>query len=197
VFPDFWARGFDGMAIVLLDEDHMSLSEFIRSAYHSDGNWELFRGELVAMSPAKPRHEVVVNRVGQLLTNALGTGPCKVYSSNMGFYLWDDGSFVMADLSIVCDKTKFVDGRCVKGPDLVVEVLSPSTREYCMTNKRDLYKENGTIEYWMADMDEEWVIIENFNTGSRVKHGVDDMVKSDLFECFHFSVKDMLVDILE
>ena len=36
-------------------------------------------------------------------------------------------------------------------PDLVLEVLSPSNRNYNMTSKKDVYERNGVKEYWMVD----------------------------------------------
>jgi hypothetical protein len=53
------------------------------------------------------------------------------------------------------------------------------------------------VEYWIADMAEQWALIENFETGSSRKFGLDDAVKSDLFENFHFGVREMLIDTLE
>ncbi|MEK6781599.1 MAG: Uma2 family endonuclease [Bacteroidota bacterium] len=36
-------------------------------------------------------------------------------------------------------------------PDLVLEVLSPSNRNYDMTSKKDVYERSGIKEYWMVD----------------------------------------------
>ncbi|MDR1205923.1 MAG: Uma2 family endonuclease [Peptococcaceae bacterium] len=185
------------MVMMLLDETEMTLRDFIMSQYHHDGTWELMRGELVAMSPAVPNHEVVAIRLGRLFDDTLGKGPCRVYGGNMGLYFWEDDSFVMADLSVICGKDKFVRNRCVKGPELVVEILSPSTRKYCLNEKRDIYKVNGVVEYWVVDMYEGWVLAENFKTGMTEKFLMGDETRSDLFDGFHFKVDDILEGVLD
>ena len=42
-------------------------------------------------------------------------------------------------------------------PDLVIEILSPSTAARDMGYKRDLYELHGVKEYWMADVDSVWI----------------------------------------
>ncbi len=43
------------------------------------------------------------------------------------------------------------DGRYVGVPDLLVEVLSPSNKEYDLIKKKDLYEKFGVKEYWIID----------------------------------------------
>ena len=44
-------------------------------------------------------------------------------------------------------------------PVLVVEVISPSTRRFDLTIKRQLYAELGVMSYWIVDIDEPSVTI--------------------------------------
>jgi hypothetical protein len=70
--------------INLIDEEPMPLKWFLCSKYFQDGGWELVKGELVAMSPAKALHEAVVQRIGYLFQSVIGEGNCTVYGSNIG-----------------------------------------------------------------------------------------------------------------
>ena len=75
----------------------------------------------------------------------------------------DDKNVFLPDFLVVCDEKKMKDGRHVIGaPDWVVEVLSPSTRNKDMTTKRDAYKRAEVREYWMVDLEGEYVIIYEF-----------------------------------
>jgi Uma2 family endonuclease len=60
---------------------------------------------------------------------------------------------VQPDVIILCDYKKDINEKDkYKGtPDLVVEILSPSTRSKDIIKKGDLYMESGIREYWSAD----------------------------------------------
>jgi Uma2 family endonuclease len=44
-------------------------------------------------------------------------------------------------------------------PDLIVEVLSPSTREYDLKDKRAAYEDAGVKEMWFIDLEEQEILI--------------------------------------
>ena len=58
---------------------------------------------------------------------------------------------VVPDYSVICDRSKITDQGCIGAPDLVVEVLSPSTAGYDKSKKMDLYEAAGVREYWLLD----------------------------------------------
>lgn len=54
------------------------------------------------------------------------------------------------DLVVVCDKTKLDQRGCRGAPELVVEILSPSTAARDHVTKRALYDRHGVREYWLV-----------------------------------------------
>lgn len=50
-------------------------------------------------------------------------------------------------------------------PDLVVEILSPSTRSRDLGEKRDLYERAGIHAYWVVDLDAETVLVFRLSEG--------------------------------
>ena len=60
-------------------------------------------------------------------------------------------NIVQPDVSIVCDKNKIDDRGCRGAPDLIVEILSPSTAKKDFNEKYLLYERYGVKEYWIAD----------------------------------------------
>ena len=58
---------------------------------------------------------------------------------------------VQPDICVICDLSKLDDKGCIGAPDLVVEVLSPSTLKYDWNYKFNLYEAAGVREYWIVD----------------------------------------------
>ena len=86
-------------------------------------------------------------------------GPCFPFISPVDVQLdCDDKTVVQPDVLVVCDRTKYKNGRVFGAPDLVVEVLSPSTRRKDMQLKMYKYAGAGVREYWMVDPETKLVV---------------------------------------
>ena len=113
--------------------------------------WELVDGEAFAMTPAPSfRHQRVTGRIYYLLEAALQQGPCVPCVSPVDVVLAQD-TVVQPDVVVVCDPSKIEPGGICGAPDLVVEVLSPSTALRDRRTKRDLYERYGVREYLTVD----------------------------------------------
>lgn len=55
------------------------------------------------------------------------------------------------DMMVVCDPDKIKSNGVFGAPDLVVEVLSPSTLRNDRTHKKDICGQSGVKEYWLVD----------------------------------------------
>jgi len=64
---------------------------------------------------------------------------------------------VQPDICVVCDLSKLDDRGCIGAPDLIVEVLSPSTFKKDWCYKFNLYEAYGVREYWLVDPKEKTV----------------------------------------
>lgn len=134
----------------------------------NDGQrYEIIDGELVVTPSPVPRHQDLVTVVISLLTAFVGprrlgkvlSGPIDVKISEYTI-LVPDLIFVSADRLAIIGPT-YVDG----GPDLVVEVLSPSTRRRDLVQKPALYAAAGVREYWQIDPDSESITINTLRDG--------------------------------
>jgi Uma2 family endonuclease len=63
----------------------------------------------------------------------------------------------------VCDPGKRTLRGCVGAPDMVIEILSPSTRERDLVLKQDIYLEAGVKEYWIIDPESKTVFVKLLN----------------------------------
>ena len=74
----------------------------------------------------------------------------------------DDKTMLEPDIIVVCDRDKIIR-RCIYGaPDLIIEILSPSTRRKDMIIKLNKYLIAGVREYWIIDPDQETVTVYDF-----------------------------------
>lgn len=121
-----------------------------------DGNkYEIIGGELfVTAAPAEPHQWASTQLVSRLhihvTTNKLG----RVYHAPVDVRL-EPHEIVQPDIIFISrERLHLYQGSVMEGPpDLVVEILSPSTRRRDETLKLALYARTGVREYWLVDTD--------------------------------------------
>lgn len=120
----------------------------------NDGNrYEIIGGELYVSPAPNPIHARVAARITRVLdTFAEETGLGGVFTGQIDI-LFGEGDYFEPDILFVCqDRIDIVTNRGVEGaPDLVVEVLSPTTALRDRHLKRDRYALFGVAEYWIVD----------------------------------------------
>lgn len=120
--------------------------------------WELIDGMTYDLSPGPGElHQRALTRLTRFFDEFLEGKPCAVYMAPFDVLLpegneVDDDviTVVQPDLLVVCDRAKVTE-RGVRGtPDLVVEILSPSTMKKDLNEKFNLYQRVGVREYWVV-----------------------------------------------
>jgi Uma2 family endonuclease len=132
--------------------------------------WELIEGVPYAMSPAPSRrHQSISVEILNQLHTFLKGKPCRVFHAPFDVRLCadeEDDTVVQPDLVVVCDKSKLDDTGCKGAPDLVIEILSPSTARKDKLLKFNEYQRAGVREYWMVDPETKTVQVFVFETGT-------------------------------
>ena len=125
-------------------EDYASLPD--------DERYELIDGELMPMPSPKEIHQKILKlmtlRFFSVEARGLGTfyfAPFDVILSRF--------NVVQPDLIFISNaRAHIITEDNIRGaPDLLVEILSPSTANYDRTTKRNLYARHGVGEYWLVD----------------------------------------------
>jgi len=125
-----------------------------------DARRELIEG-FIKMLPAPRRvHAEVSHNITWYLEAILkkNKGKCKVYSAPFDVRFPKNGetaneridTVVQPDICVVCDLSKLDEFGCCGAPDMIVEILSPSTTKKDITEKFILYEEHGVKEYWIV-----------------------------------------------
>ena len=140
-------------AVRLTYEDYANMPD--------DERYELINGELIMAAAPNEPHQEFSMRLGWQFIPAVERGLGKVYAAPFDVVL-SEYDVVQPDLLFVLrENAHIITGANVQGaPDLVVEILSPSTARRDWNEKRDLYAKYGVKELWIADPDERvvWVM---------------------------------------
>ena len=118
---------------------------------------ELIRGKIVKMSPApSSNHQLIAVELTRAFANFFYNKNCKIFSAPFDVYLVKTGedykktkNIVEPDLCVICATEKIKSFGCVGAPDLIIEIISPSTSKKDQKDKYELYEEYGVKEYWI------------------------------------------------
>ena len=111
--------------------------EFFRWLERQEGRFELVDGEPRAMTGGSQRHNRVVTRLYDAIRSRLRNGPCQPSPFNTAVRIPAD-NIRYPDLLVDCGPFR-PDDYAASEPVLVVEVLSPSTRVFDLTQKLEEY----------------------------------------------------------
>ena len=140
------------MALVQPDK-HYTWSDY--ASWDGDARYELINGMPYMMSPAPSlRHQEITLELGRQFANFLMGKPCRVFIAPCDVRLNADNgddTVVQPDLLVVCDRSKLDEQACVGAPDMVIEILSPSSGRHDKLTKFDLYRKAGVREYWIVE----------------------------------------------
>lgn len=108
--------------------------------------WEVIDGIAYNMTPSPTaKHQQVAGNLYGILRDKLRGKPCRPFIAPLDVYL-DDYNFIQPDVMVVCDGKKIRD-RIYGAPDLIIEVLSPTTSLKDKREKKSLYERFGVKEY--------------------------------------------------
>ena len=147
-----------------------------------DERAELIDGEVVMMAPPTTTHQLISGEIFRQLANYLEGKKCRAIPAPFAVRLFEkDGeapedidTMVEPDISIVCDASKLDKHGCKGAPDMVVEILSPSTQRHDRLVKLGLYQRAGVREYWIVSPEEQTVQVFLLRDGSLQLHEVYD-----------------------
>lgn len=128
-------------------------------ACSEDEHIELIYGVPRAMATPNRIHQEISGELFGQLYDYLKGKKCKVYAAPFTVRLFEqDGDFsedvdtvVIPDISVICDPDKLDDKGCKGAPDLIIEILSPSTQRHDRVTKFNLYQRAGVQEYWIVE----------------------------------------------
>ena len=135
--------------------------------------YELYDGEPVALASPSTTHQQISGELFRQIANNLVGKRCQVFSAPLDVCLFekqgdqpqDVTTVVQPDLMVVCDPKK-IDRNGIHGaPDLVIEILSDSSRRSDRLVKFHLYEKAMVPEYWIVDPSNHTVMVHLLQEG--------------------------------
>ena len=131
-------------------------------ALPGDERYELLDGELVLVASPNEPHQRASKRLTRQLLAVEDSGLGQIYIAPFDVLL-SDTEVVQPDLMFISqEREDIITHANVQGaPDLVVEILSPSTANRDWTRKREMYARHGVKELWIVDPEARivWVML--------------------------------------
>lgn len=115
---------------------------------------EYYKGEIFAMSGALLPHNIITVNTLSYLHQKLKGKSCRPFNSDMRIHIEKNTLFTYPDISVVCNEPKTLndDNFNLLNPNIIVEVLSKSTKNYDRGDKFKLYRDIKTLrEYILID----------------------------------------------
>jgi Uma2 family endonuclease len=112
---------------------------------------EYYQGEVFALAGAGNNHNLITaNLIGTLYNKVKKTG-CSVYPSDMRLHIPLNSLYTYPDVMVVCGAKQFLDEKkdTLLNPELIIEVLSPSTVDYDRGTKFMLYRSISTLKHYI------------------------------------------------
>ena len=159
-------------------EDYYALPDDYRA--------ELINGMIYDMSSPNFNHQLLASRLHMTLFSYIlaNKGKCFALEAPLDVQLdCDDKTMVQPDLTVLCDRGKYRDFGIFGAPDLVMEILSPSTRKKDTGLKVTKYGNAGVREYWIIDPEQAKVLVYDFSKEIYpVIYGFTDKIPVGIFD---------------
>ena len=169
-------------------EDYWSLPEGERA--------ELIDGKFYDMAPPSRIHQEIVSGLHYAVRKYISNhnGICKVYPAPFAVNLdADDKDWVEPDVTVICDLNKLTKRGCSGAPDLVFEVVSPSSRKLDYGIKNVIYSQSGVREYWIVDPIKERVTVYHYEEDvAPVIYGFDQDIPVGIYPGLTIKINDLL-----
>ena len=132
----------------------LSIGEYLALECQAETKHEYYQGEVFAMSGASTRHNILFSNLFGDLAFKLKGKSCRPYGSDMRIHIPENTLFTYPDISIFCGELQISEHNedSAIGPTVLVEILSPSTKNYDRGEKFKLYRDIPSLrEYVLID----------------------------------------------
>jgi len=184
-----------------------SLARKIQKTYPNEMKKELIDGIwFMSPGPSVNHHEATQN-IGSFFRSKFKGKLCRAFVDSLDVHFSENDIFV-PDVMVVCNPDIIKPNAIYGAPDLIVEVLSPSSIKHDRISKKNVYEKYGVKEYWIVDTKHKSIEVYLLKDGKFVQDniytiltqyemdGLTDEEKNDIVYEFKTSLfDDFTIDI--
>ncbi|EGD52093.1 protein of unknown function DUF820 [Thermoanaerobacter ethanolicus JW 200] len=160
--------------------------------WSEEERWEIINGVPYLQAAPTWQHQAVLLELARQFANYLQDKSCRVFTAPFDLRIPEANekdeettNVVQPDIIIICDNSRLKKTGYYGVPELIIEVVSPSTGQKDKIEKFNLYEKAGVKEYWIVEPDEKVVMVftlEEGRYGRPQMYSEEDKVKVSIFD---------------
>jgi Uma2 family endonuclease len=145
-----------GSAAHVITRNNYTYADYL--AWDEEYRAEIIDGEVMEMPAPGRRHQQISWNLAFQIAAFINGKPYKAYTAPFSVRLFAqagerDTTVLEPDIAVISDPSKLDDRGCIGAPDLIIEILSPSSFRHDNFVKFNKYLQAGVREYWLVDPD--------------------------------------------
>ena len=142
---------------------YISPEEYLEQEDRAEFRSEYFDGEVFAMAGASWNHSRIMTNLVKELTSQMGDGPCEIVFHDTRVQAGSESTYLYPDIVGICSPPLFSGPKnnILLNPELIIEVLSPSTEKIDRGAKFLRYREMPSIQEYVM-VSQEKLLVEHY-----------------------------------
>ena len=176
-----------------------SIAEYLELEHVATEKHEYYQGEIFAISGPKIQHNIIAGNLFLGLGTRLKGESCRPFNSDQRIHIATNTLFTYPDISVVCGDIISLenDEWNILNPTIIIEVLSPSTKNYDRGEKFKLYRDIPSLKEYVL-IDSESVHAELFYVNENLNWELKEYKnKEDAFTLDSIQVTIPLLEVYE
>ncbi len=178
--------------------ERLSVEQYLQLEERSDVRHEFIDGQIFVMTGTTDSHNVICGNFFALLHSHLRGSGCHVYMNDMKLHVQVANSFYYPDIMVTCEP---FEARSVfkQSPLLIVEILSPSTKQVDRREKSIAYRKIPSLrEYLIVYQDRQQIEVHRINNDHEwrieILRGKDELSLESLTTPLQIAVNAIYAD---
>lgn len=188
----------DGGYFMPLPEKNKKYTYADYLTWSEEERWEIINGIPYLQAAPTWQYQAVLLELARQFANYLQDKSCRVFTAPFDLRIPEANekdeettNVVQPDIIIICDNSGLKKTGYYGVPELIIEIVSPSTGQKDKIEKFNLYEKAGVKEYWIVEPDEKVVMVftlEEGRYGRPQMYSEEDKVKVSIFD-------DLVIDL--